>query len=230
MKKIKILLVTACISFLFSIQSFAGWVQQENGQWNYDQNGILVCSQWIEDQGSWYYFDANGVLLTNTTQNIDGVVYNFDATGKWIVPNSSSSIIYNTYNNTAIGYSLQIPSDLDTTAFDGNSETFDISSQNIIISFYNQIIPEYLDPAICATVFEAGFVSGIKGKLSYIDKSDTQLGEFAVTKTRYLYNDDINLDFYNCTRGYKTFVVCALYIPETQGKVQEILSTLKELR
>ncbi|WP_349948946.1 hypothetical protein ABFV83_17780 [Lacrimispora sp. BS-2] len=191
---------------------------------------IIAASQWIEDQGNWYYLDGNGVMLANTSQNIDGVVYTFDASGKLVDPNASTTITYSTYNNTEIGYSLQIPSDAATTAFNGNSETFEISSQNILISFYNEIIPEYLDPSICATVFEAGFVSGIKGKLSYIDKSDTQVGEFAVTKTRYLYEDNINLDFYNCTRGYKTFVVCALYIPETQAKVQEILNTLKELR
>lgn len=230
MKKVKILLITTCISFLFSIQSFAGWVQQVNGQWKYDQNGMLATSQWIEDQGNWYYLDENGVMLSNTTQNIDGVDYTFDASGKWLDPNSSTTITYNTYSNTEIGYSLQIPSDVATTAFDGNTETFDISTQNILISFNNQIIPAHLDPAVYAAIFEAGFVNGIKGKLSFIDKTNTQLGEFEVTKTRYLYNDNINLDFYNCTRGYKTFVVCAFYIPETQAKVQEILNTLKELR
>ncbi|WP_024294448.1 hypothetical protein [Lacrimispora indolis] len=230
MKKVKILLITACISYLFSIQSFAGWVQQANGQWKYDQNGIPVTSQWIEDQGNWYYLDANGIMLINTTQNIDGIVYTFDASGKWVDPNTSNVITYRTFTNTEIRYSLQIPSDVATTAFDGNTETFDISSQNILISFNNYIIPAHLDPQVWAAAFEAGFIDGIKGKLSFIDKTNTQLGEFAATKTRYLYEDNISLDFYNCTRGYKTFVVCAMYIPETQAKVQEILNTLKELQ
>ena len=230
MKKVKILLVTTCISLLFSIQSFAGWVQQANGQWKYDQNGILATSQWIEDQGNWYYLDANGVMLSNTTQSIDGIVYTFDASGKWVDPSTSNAITYRTFTNSEIGYSLQIPSDVDTTAFDGNTENFNISSQNILISFENQIIPAHLDPIVYAAIFEAGFINGIEGKLSFIDKTNTQLGEFAVTKTRYLYEDIINLDFYNCIRGYKTFVVCAMYIPETQAKVQEILNTLKELR
>lgn len=228
MKKTKILLITACFLFLFSIQSFAGWIQQENGQWKYDQNGTPVTSQWIEDQGNWYYLDANGVMLANTMQNIDGVIYTFDASGKWVNPNASTTITYNTYSNTEMGYSLQIPSDVTTTAFDGNSKTFDIFSQDILIRFDNEIIPQDSDPVIYASFFESGFTAGLNGNVSYIDKTNTQLGEFAVYKTRYLYNG-LNLDLYICIRGNKMFTIAACYAPEAQAKVQEILSTLKVL-
>lgn len=230
MKKLKLVLLTTCISLLFSIQSFAGWVQQANGQWNYDQNGSRATSQWIKDQGNWYYFDASGVMLANTTQDIHGVVYTFDASGKWIDSNASTTITNKTYNNTEFGYSLQIPSDLDTTAFNGNSETFDIDSENLFITFNNTIIPADVDPALYSTLFETGIMNVLKGEVSFIDKTNAQLGEFAVTKTRYLYNNSVNLDCYICTRDHKIFVICTLYTPETEARVQGILNTLKELR
>lgn len=229
MKKSKTLLMVICFSLIFSIQSFAGWIQEENGQWKYDQNGTLVTSQWIEDQGSWYYLDENGVMISNTVQKIDGKAYTFDASGKWIDPNSSAEITYRTYINTEIGYSLQIPSNVITTAFDGNSESFEIDYGNMTIQFYNQICPTYLDPKKCADSFEAGFISAFNGKMSYIDKANTQLGDYSVSKTRYLYSDSVNSDFYTCIRGYKIFYIGVMYIPDTQSKAQDIINTLKEL-
>ena len=230
MKKVKILLLLACLSSLFTIQSFAGWIQQDNGQWKYDQNGTPVVSQWIEDQGNWYYFDENGVMLTNTTQNINGVNYTFDASGKWLDSNADNKKASNTYKNTEFGYSLEIPTDVTTTAFDGNSQTFDITNDNMLISFDNETIPEYLDPQVYANAFELGFVNALKDKVTFIDRTNTQLGEFAAIKTRYIYKDAINLDYYACIRGNKTIFVFSLYIPDTQGKAQEILNTLKLLK
>lgn len=55
MEKLKAFIMVTCFSLIFSVQSFTGWVQQENGQWKYDKNGTLVTSEWVEDQGSWYY-------------------------------------------------------------------------------------------------------------------------------------------------------------------------------
>lgn len=232
MKKVNILLITACISFLFSIQSFAGWVQQENGQWKYDQNGALVTSQWIEDQGSWYYFDANGVMLANTTQNIDGIDYTFDASGKWISPDASNNVTYHTYTNTELGYSLQIPLDVTTTAFDGDPESFDISSENLLIQFTNHLIPAELDTEIWADIYKSAIISGFvsEAQISYIDSTNTQLGEFTVTRTRFLYNGIVSIDSYICIRGHNMLSITTTYGPDTQQKVQGILSTLKELR
>ncbi|MDK2968822.1 hypothetical protein [Lacrimispora sp.] len=229
MKKPKILIMVTCFSLIFSIQSFAGWVQQESGQWKYDQNGTLVTNQWVEDQGSWYYLNENGEMLANTTQRIDGEIYTFDVSGKWIDPNASAEITYRTYTNKEMGYSLQIPSNVATTAFDGNSETFEVNYNNMAIQFINDMCPAYLDPKIYADTFAAGFISGFKGKMSYIDKINTQLGDFSVSKSSYLYSDSINIDLYTCIRGYKIFYISVMSIPDTNSKAFDIINTLKEL-
>ncbi|WP_349672389.1 hypothetical protein [Lacrimispora sp.] len=230
MKKVKILLLTACLSSLFTIQSFAGWIQQDNGQWIYDQNGTSVVSQWIEDQGNWYYFDENGVMLTNTTQNINGVNYTFDASGKWLDTNADNKKTSNTYKNTEYGYSLEIPTDVTTTAFDGESQIFSISNDRMLITFYNETFPEQYDPQINANAFEVGFISAFTEKVAFIDRINSQLGELATIKSRYIYSDVINLDFYACIRGNKTIFVISSYTPDSQGKTQEILNTLKLLK
>jgi len=117
-----------------------------------------------------------------------------------------------------------------TTAFDGNSQTFDISNDNMLITFDNETSPEYLDPQIYANAYEVGFVSALTDKVTFIDRTNTQLGEFAAIKSRYIYSNVINLDFYACIRGNKIIFVFSLYTPDTQGKAQEILNTLKLLK
>ena len=188
-----------------------------------------MVSQWIEDQGNWYYFDENGMMLTNTTQNINGVNYTFDASGKWLDSNTDKRTT-NTYKNTEFGYSLEIPTDVDTTAFDGNTETFDISNDRLVITFHNEIFSEKLDPQIYANAFEVGFISSLTEKVTFIDRTNTQLGEFAAIKSRYVYNDVINMDFYACIKGNKSIFIISAYIPDTQGKAQDILNTLKILK
>jgi hypothetical protein len=229
MKKAKILLIATSISLLFSIQSFAGWIQEDNGQWKYDQNGALVTSQWIEDQGIWYYFDENGVMLANTTQRIDGEVYTFDVSGKWIDPNSSAEITYRTYTNTEIGYSLQVPSNVATTAFDGNSESFDITTKNMLIQFDSLTIPADTDPATYLKNFQLGFHDNAIKHASFIDVIATNLGEFSAIKDSYLDNDGSNFDLYICSAGKKMFTIYVGYTSDTQEMTQKILGTLKKL-
>jgi hypothetical protein len=229
MKKAKILLIATSISLLFSIQSFAGWIQEDNGQWKYDQNGTLVTSQWIEDQGIWYYFDENGVMLANTTQRIDGKVYTFDVSGKWIDPNSSTEITYRTYTNTEIGYSLQVPSNVATTAFDGNSESFEITTKNMLIQFDSLTIPADADPEVYLKNFQLGFHDSAIKHASFIDVIATNLGEFPAIKDSYLDNDGSNFDLYICPAGKKMFTIVAWYTSDTQEMTQKILNTLKKL-
>lgn len=68
------------------------------------------------------------------------------------------------------------------------------------IGFYNKLITTNLNPAIYADVFESSFISRVEGStgrsITLIDKTTTQLGEFSVLKSRYYYNDYINLELY----------------------------------
>ena len=229
MKKLRTLLMVTFFSLIFSVQSFAGWVQQENGQWKYDQNGTLVTSQWVEDQGSWYYLDETGVMLANTTQKIDGEIYTFDVAGKWIDPNSTAEITYRSYTNTEIGYSLQIPSNVATTAFDGNSESFEINTKNMLMQFDNLTIPTDVDPATYLKNFQLGFYNSAIKHASCIDINTTNLGEFSAIKHTYLDNSGNNFDLYICSNGKKMLSISVAYTSDTQEMTQKILDSLKKL-
>lgn len=227
MKNARILLLAVSFSVLFSVHAFADWVPMENAQWGYEEAGSLLRNQWIEDQSNWYYLDGNGLMLKDTTANIDGVEYSFDAAGICVNPNGTNTVTWNTYTNSEIGFSVQIPSDVTTNAFDGNTETFDITASNLLISFYFEKIPENLDPETFVTYFELGFYESMKDELTYVDKSEVQLGGLTFQKTRYIHDGDINMDLYSCIRDNRLIVINAAYISATQDKTQEILNTVK---
>lgn len=222
MKFFRRAIVTLFLVFLFSIQTFAGWEQAGDNQWKYEQEGIFLSNQWIEDQGNWYYLDENGLMLSNVVKIIDGVAYSFDSTGKCLNPGQSGRI----FMNDRFGYSICIPNDVSTNAFDGDPETFDISTQNMLMSFYSDEVPENLDPETYANVFEMGFVEGIEGNKTFIEKKPIQIGDFHFTRTRYIYSGNINLDFYVSVQGHKMLAIAVVYIPKTEGKTQDVLNSL----
>ncbi len=226
MKRIKIIFMTVFLSSMFSVQALAGWIPAENEQWRYEQDGHYLSSQWIEEQNNWYYLDVNGIMLKNITENIGGVEYTFDDTGSCVNPDGTGVVTWNIYTNAEAGYSIKIPSDVTTDAFDGATDTFDISSSNMMISIYGYVIPQNLDPVTYATYFEMGFYDSLNGKLSLVDKTEVQLGGLTFYKTRYTQNGSINMDTYSCSQNQKLIFIATMYVPSTQEKVQEILNTL----
>lgn len=59
-----------------------GWVKQENGKWQFIQNGEAVKSSWAKVDSKWYLFDQNGDMLT-------GWQY---VGGKWYFLNNSGDM------------------------------------------------------------------------------------------------------------------------------------------
>jgi len=49
----------------------------------------------------------------------------------------------------------------------------------MLITFYNETFPEQYDPQINANAFEVGFISALTEKVAFIDRINSQLGEFA---------------------------------------------------
>ena len=222
MKKISRVFVPIFLSVLFSSQAFAGWEQAGDNQWKYEKDGTFLTNQWLEDRGNWYYLDENGLMIANATKNIEGAEYSFDSTGKCLNHGQTGRV----YMNNKMGYSICIPEDTSTNAFDGELETFDISAQNMLLSFYNEEVPENLDPETYASVLELGFFEGIKENKIFIEKKPVQIGDFDFTRTRYDYGDGIVLDFYIGIQGHKILVIAVFYIPETEAKTQEVLNSL----
>lgn len=88
MKLSKTALFALGISAMSTISAFAGWEQQDNGNWKYkdDATGQYFTDgwQWIDADGDGiaycYYFDVEGRLLTNM-KTPDGYLVN--ETGEW---------------------------------------------------------------------------------------------------------------------------------------------------
>lgn len=86
MRKLKILVIACTITIMSTMTSFAGWEQQEGGQWRYSDNGVYLTGwQWLDGNNDkvaeCYYLDVNGIMAANTT--VDNYVVNAD--GAWTV-------------------------------------------------------------------------------------------------------------------------------------------------
>jgi hypothetical protein len=230
MKKSKIILTVACFSVLFSIQTFAGWMRTENGQWNYDLEGTLVINQWIEDQGNWYYLNNEGIMLANITQEINGVSYTFDNSGKCMNPNASDANTTRTFINKDIGFTIDIPTNVTTDAFDTTQQNITIESEGFYINmgFYN--VDSDLNPWAYATNAEAELCEEYKNTLVHIKSSYSKLGDYYMYNRVYLYDKSALFDFYSYVEDHKVISIVLLSYSKTgKENAWDILSSLKKL-
>lgn len=58
------------VEIVIDPQSANGWMQNDNGQWSYYQNGKQFSDGWKQIDGQQYYFYADGSMAVNTT--VDG--------------------------------------------------------------------------------------------------------------------------------------------------------------
>lgn len=64
-RKIKNLLIGLMISFVFSINAFAGqWKLDNTGWWYENDDGSYPVNTWFNVNGQWYYSDIKGYMLT----------------------------------------------------------------------------------------------------------------------------------------------------------------------
>ncbi len=230
MKKLRIILVTTCLSALFSIQAFAGWIQADNSQWKYDLNGTQVSNQWVEDQGSWYYLNNNGIMLANITQEINGTSYSFDGSGKCLNPNSSEAKTSSTFTNNDIGFSIDIPTNVTTNAFDTTQQNISIDAEDFYldIGFYN--VDSDLNPWVYATNAETKLCEEYKNTLAHIESSYGKVGDYYMYNRVYLYDKSALFDFYSYVEGHKVIsIVLASYSKSGKETAWDILKTLKKL-
>ncbi|MGN8818652.1 L,D-transpeptidase family protein [Oribacterium sp. HCP28S3_H8] len=52
-----------------------GWIQQQNGSWNYMASGRILTGTWINADGKWYLLDSNGTMLTGLQNDGSGLYY-----------------------------------------------------------------------------------------------------------------------------------------------------------
>jgi hypothetical protein len=230
MKKVKTILVATCFSILISIQSFAGWVQNENGQWKYTQGDTAVTNQWIEDNKNWYYVNENGIMLSDTTQEINGTNYTFDTSGKCINPNSSSADnAIRTYINKDIGFSIDIPSNVTTDAFDTDNPYFKVKADGFLINYYYNSVNPNNNPWGEALFYEDQFCKNNGDQLTFDSRSYVKLGDFYVYKSRYLLNTNCPLEFYSYVEGQKVIAITTTYGNDKQDSVLQILNSMKKI-
>jgi hypothetical protein len=230
MNKLKVILAVACFSALFSIQAFAGWVQTENGHWNYDLEGTLVINQWIEDQGDWYYLNNEGIMLADITQEINGVSYTFDNSGKCMNPNASDANTTRTFINNDIGFTIDIPTNVTTDAFDTTQQNITIESEGFYINmgFYN--VDSDLNPWAYATNAETELCEEYKNTLVHIKSSYGKLGDYYMYNRVYLYDKSALFDFYSYVEDHKVISIVLLSYSKTGKEIAwDILSSLKKL-
>ncbi|WP_051671520.1 hypothetical protein [Oribacterium sp. P6A1] len=98
-KTLRILVVTALITALFSLTAFAGW-EYEYGDWYYydDYSGYYLANQWVGN----YYLGSDGAMLINSWTP-DG--YYVGSDGEW-----TGQSIYNTGNYYSYGNSFETSS------------------------------------------------------------------------------------------------------------------------
>ena len=228
--KLKALIIATGLSALFSFQALAGWVEIDNGQWTYEQDGNRVSSEWIEDQGGWYYLNADGIMLAGTTQNINGTDYTFDTSGRWQEQSSAQTgINAGVYTNAEFKYSLQIPADMPYTLQDNGN--LDMGSGITLINIGHMT---YTDSSINITERAEAFVNNFKTDTAddfpFQYTTEVQLGD--MTFTRYHFYSgyyDASVDLYIGLQEHGFMSVFTGYVSETEPTVQNILRTIRTL-
>lgn len=77
----KLLLASIVLTATMGLTTYAADWKQDNGQWQYEQDGGGYATGWNWIDGKCYYFDSNGYMAANT--EIDG--YTLNADGQWAV-------------------------------------------------------------------------------------------------------------------------------------------------
>lgn len=230
MKKIKILFVATCFSVFFTNHAFAGWVQNEIGQWKYTQDDTTATNQWIEDNGNWYYVNENGIMLSDISQEINGTNYTFDSSGKCINPDASPvSNSTRTYINKEIGFSVDIPPSVTTDAFDSENPYFKIIADGLLINYSYNIVNLNNNPWAHALYYEDWFCKDIGDHLTFVERSYDKLGDFYVYKSRYLLDAYQPLEFYSYVEGQKVIAITASYSNDKYDIAMQILNSMKKV-
>lgn len=228
--KLRTILLTAGLSVLFSMQAFAGWVQVDNGQWIYEENGTQLTGQWLKDNGVWYYLGADGIMLANTTRNIDGVDYTFDASGKWLDPASAKTGVYDgVYKNIELKFSMQVPAGI-AYEIDEKGNLYLDSDSIIMTTTSFPDLPSYANATELADLFTTELVSEIDYLVKMDYQTNTQIGEFSCKRTHFTANEyDISADLYTSVQDNGFFCVFVAYSASTKTTVQNSLNSLKRL-
>lgn len=76
------LALALCLTILPSgaLAASSGWVNAQDGRWQYYVDGEAVTSGWKKIRSAWYYFE-DGYILQDTEREIDGATYSFTAGG-----------------------------------------------------------------------------------------------------------------------------------------------------
>lgn len=228
----KTMILTSCLSLLFTVPALAGWQQTESGQWKYEQNGTILAGQWLEDQGSWYYLDANGIMFADTTQTIAGVNYSFDASGKWIEPQAAAVSVkegWSLYENTTAGYTIQYPATM--TAVTTGSSDIDLTSPYNYVGIAHIEVPSYMNPSTVIDYFRASYADTTF--LTYQNQSEAQLGGYTFTKYYYTHSDGkTKMDLYVRFDSSNSilYAIAAGYVDHSYTDTMEIVNSFRMSR
>jgi len=230
MKKLKVLLTTACFSFLFSMEAFANWVQVDSGQWKYDLFGTYISNQWVEDEGNWYYLDDNGIMLANITQEINSASYTFDTSGKCMNPGTIDYKNTKAFIREDIGFSVDIPTKVTTDAFNTTDENFSIESEDFYINLGFANIESDLNPWGYGLQAETQFCKDYQNDAVQVSTSYKKLGDFYMYYREYLLYNSAYIDFYSYVEDHKVIsIVQVSYSKSSRERSTDILNTLKKI-
>lgn len=236
MKKcMKMLLAVFGSTFLFSVNVFAGWNQNENGQWSYDQDGTVLAGQWLEEQGSWYYLGTDGIMYADTTQMIDGVEYSFDALGRWIEPQQQqpeqqqiqTGISDGFYYNAEFGYSIELPA---AGAYLVDEDLYIDAGLDYVMTSQHFKTDADTDIGRTARLYADTLINGMSTYVSYTNESDVSLGGMPFRKIHC--SSSTNLAFfdvyiYSDETGF--WVIATSYTTDTEHILQARLNTIRTL-
>ena len=228
--KLKTLMIATGLSALFSFQALAGWVEIDNGQWAYEQDGNRISNEWIEDQGSWYYLNADGIMLADTTQHIDGTDYAFDASGRWIEQTSArTGVNAGVYTNADFNYSLQIPADMPYTLQDNGN--LDMGSGITLINIgHVTYTADDISVSERAEAFVTNFKNDTANDFPFQYSAEVRFGEMTFTR-HHFYSSyyDASVDLYIGLQEHGFMSIFTGYVSDTEPTVQNILRTIRTL-
>jgi len=228
--KLRTLVIAAGLAAFFSFPAMAGWVEIDNGQWTYEQDGSRVSGEWIQDQGKWYYLNTDGIMLAGTTQTIDGTEYSFDGSGRWIEPSAvQTGVNGSVYTNTDFSYTLEIPSGMAYSLEDNGS--LNLGSDTTLINIGHLV---YTAGDVNVTERAEAFVSNFKGDIetdfAFQYTTEVTMGDRAFTRYHFYsgqYNASVDLYISIQENGFMS--VFAGYVQSTEPTIQNILRTMKKL-
>ncbi|GEM_PF-3044681 len=222
--KQRLLITLLLLSTLCSFQSFAGWIQNEDNTWSYEQNGEILVERWVKDEGSLYYVDENGIMVTGEYILPNGQDTVFEDDGRWLQGAvNAKELLTKSYSNTEEDYIIYFPPGAASQAC---LHKFIISDNaTFTIEVARMENPESLSLNECADIY-----SGSLG-VTLLNTETVEINHFHFTKYSYVIDSSNGQRLFNAylyPDGDEVLFVGAIYHLTAENIVDEIIGTIRK--